>query len=281
MQAGRRALPYCGCIGEWSRVTRVKFAINGRYVFFDTDYSNIGPRHSATLIDDQTGKRTSLPGCTDPLVGGPWLSLDCANTGAGGLPLYQLATGDWRTVNLFCNSGQPAYIYTCRPTGLGANWIAVTYGPTCYEHYCPGTGAAQSIWTAQSTGLPPTPPGGGQVIDLNSPTLVRTVCRPLRVPASTEPYESQQGPGSLTFYGPFAVTSGNLPDGIPYAYLARCRSRLHVPLPPGRIPIDGTATSSYGRSCIGVWAEECSRAFDPCGSHFLPTSFTCTASSLA
>jgi hypothetical protein len=226
-----------------------QFASNGRYVFFDTT-SLPQSETDGTLIDDQTGKRSSIPGCADPLFGGPWLALNCAGSGPGQLRLYQLATGRWRIVNLFCNSSEPTYIYDCSPIAIGANWIAVAYGPVCY--HCILSEAAQNVWTGQTTSFPPTYPGGKQAIDLNSTTLVRTLCQPVRVPifipTSTEindvrhrvtfygsaPVASvNPPPGSLTFYGRFAVAYGNRS-----AYLVRCGSRLHVPLPPGLIPID-------------------------------------------
>lgn len=88
---------------HWRLVARnvIRFATDGRYVFFDNGPVNVDPGETGTLIDDQTGKRISLPGCTDPMFGGPWLALDCANAGPSGLSLYQLSTGHRKRVHLF------------------------------------------------------------------------------------------------------------------------------------------------------------------------------------
>jgi hypothetical protein len=65
-------------------------------------------------------------------------------------------------------------------------------------------------------------PGGSQILDLNSPTLTRTLCDPLQLPAP---------PGTILTDGKFAIDEeAEAPDYFQQTYLERCGSSLHEPI---------------------------------------------------
>jgi hypothetical protein len=206
---------------------------------------------SGTLIDEQTGTRTSVsyPGChldefnTWNLLGGPWLMLSCDRAGQwdGGFELYNLYTGEWRavvpdpTISSF-DCGMPPY---CGVTiaGFGAHWIEWQTIPC---RYCTPTYQFQNIDTGQVQSLPDWRPGGRTIPDLDSPSLARPLCPPLTVPAGVAPLSGGPPPGVLTFYGSFAIV-GNV--------LERCGSRLKLAIGNHNYP------AVHANSRAVVWAQ--------------------------
>jgi hypothetical protein len=59
--------------------------------------------------------------------------------------------------------------------------------------------------------------------------------QPLRVPTARQQFAGP-GPGSLTFYGRFAIALGTDPDANPTAYLEECGAHLHRLLAKGPYP---------------------------------------------
>jgi hypothetical protein len=84
----------------------------------------------------------------------------------------------------------------------------------------------QNIDTGQLAANPASV-GGTVIPDLNSPTLARKLCSPLRVPgAQINPYDRGPVPGTVTLYGRFAVSSLAFAAGEGAAHLHKCGSRL-------------------------------------------------------
>ena len=71
----------------------------------------------------------------------------------------------------------------------------------------------------------PAMAAGRVIADLDSRSGAQRLCAPLRVPRGSDPT------GSVTFYGKFAVASGFRPDGLPFAILEHCASKLQIRLP--------------------------------------------------
>jgi hypothetical protein len=198
-----------------------------------------------TLIDEQTGRRRHLapPACVGPdgswypmMFGGPWLIVDCGQQPPMNLPtysLYNVASGQWSafSVSAQCHGN-------CHVVALGRYWVKiltdegmVTYGPDDYY--------LQNISTGQLERDPATP-GGTVFDDLNLASGSRALCSPLRYPSVLADHsDSVRYPGSLSFYGPFALASGS--DG---SRLHRCGSRLNQVLPASYNPNSQPAASS-------------------------------------
>jgi hypothetical protein len=168
------------------------------------------------LLDDKTGKQAPVHGngCNEDLaVGAPWVLADCHLT----FRLYNIQTQKWRPLRC----GPPG----CMPNGtfafhVGSRWLqfdvqeAGSCGDGVHNTCGPITHTFYNITTGARRHAPHQT--AATIIDLASPTLVRTVCRPLRVPSG----------GSLTFYGSFAVATdkaGNLS-------LERCGSHMQIPI---------------------------------------------------
>jgi hypothetical protein len=87
--------------------------------------------------------------------------------------------------------------------------------------------------------------GGGRTIpDLNTPTLARRLCSPLRLP---------RGPGSMTFYGKFALVESQGTDGRTGNYLERCGGRLHEQLDGSNLGTPEATLAANSRAI--VWYE--------------------------
>ncbi len=165
--------------------------------------------------------------------------INCATGSSPAPELYSLTRRSWQTVHLapslqrFCQAtdGMPF----CTLTGVGADWIEVK--ESCY--HCRDFHDFQNIQTGQLASAT-TPrdlgqrsgPGGTTIPDLDSPTLIRRLCRPLRVPTSWDNAYDQSVSGMLMFHGSFAVASGvRRGSDNQFAFIERCGSRLHVPIP--------------------------------------------------
>lgn len=185
---------------------------------------------SGTLIDEQTGTRTtpSYPGCSlnafSSSLSGPWLMLSSCDRADGGFELYNLYTGEWRTVvpapavvRLENECTMPDYCGGA-VAGLGAYWIEWSIVPC---RYCTAKYLFQNLDTGQVRGLLGWRAGGRIIPNLDSQSLAQRLCPPLTVP-STGPtvLGGPPGPVALSFYGSFAIAGD--------ALLERCGSRLKL-----------------------------------------------------
>jgi hypothetical protein len=166
------------------------------------------------LIDDRTGKHTVLRpgGYTYVLAfGAPWI-LFARDLN---FELYNLATRKWRPLG--CNG-------RCQPDAtvgyvLGTRWLEFivegqqSCGDGVHFECGPDTYAYYNLHTHEVRhGSPQT---SKRIVDLDSPTLVRRLCAPLRVPED----------GSLTLEGRVGIATG-----ARGSYLERCGSRARMPL---------------------------------------------------
>jgi len=71
----------------------------------------------------------------------------------------------------------------------------------------------------------PAMAAGRVIADLDNRSGAQRLCAPLRVP------QGSGSTGSVTLHGKFAIASGFRPDGLPFAILEHCASKLHVTLP--------------------------------------------------
>lgn len=196
------------------------FTADGRYVVM------AGPG-GTTLIDDQTGKHTTLsvPALCglSYTVGGGWVLTSCSGFGNAPYQLYSIATGTWRALT---SAGG-------MPVALGSDWIEY-YGTTetgCTVH-CAYQYTFADIATGQLRMLPDWTSGGITVPDLNSPGLAAKLCSPLRVPQGfpNDLTAAALAPSPLTFAGRFAAgIEWHLRSGLYELRLLveRCGSRLH------------------------------------------------------
>lgn len=222
--------------------------VSGRYAYIGGDAG------SGALIDEQTGKRVTLApptGCyfdnaNSAPLGGSWVVATCNPPPPGPLfELYSIRSRTWTpfspdtkqmfAFNAGCKGGDPQC--GASYSAIGDRWIE--FEITCGYHCGPTTFAFQNIRSGQVNDQPRDwKPGGTEIPDLNSPTLTRVLCRPLRLPAGfTDPTTSQTLPGTLVFYGQFAIaqqwSAGNLNL---YTYLERCGSRLRRRIDPNGWP---------------------------------------------
>jgi hypothetical protein len=223
-------------LGRWCCIPGFTLSARGPWAaYFDGPYvllqtPGVDEEASGTLIDERTGTKTTVayPGCYLPEfnprspLGGPWLMLNCD---LGEFELYNLYTGEWKAVDPDpgsfsyendCGDGMPPYSGVI-VAGFGADWIEWVH----FTRVCRGTYHFQNIDTGQVQSLPGWRAGGRIVPDLDSPSLVRTLCLPLKVPPAPTPYTNLDlppGPGSLSMYGSFAIVSSDV--------LERCGSRL-------------------------------------------------------
>jgi hypothetical protein len=104
---------------------------------------------------------------------------------------------------------------------IGDQWIEfdVSYG----YHSGPIVPMYEKITSGQITTEPAgVTPGGNQILDLNSPSLTRTLCPPLQMPVP---------PGTIVPDGRFAIDEEAVaPDYIRHAYLEGCGSSVHEPI---------------------------------------------------
>ncbi len=195
-----------------------------------------------TLIDDQIGQVRTVsrvgcgalgPSALEPLDL-PWVTFNCApgvilggvGIGPPAPELYSPATGQWQAVS-------PGPAVLCPGTGCTDRYFPEAAGRAWlqYDHESCDSGgqhcSSSSVFQNLSTGeLRHDPSGGATTVDLNAPNLSQTVCRPLTVPMTYELFAPAPVPGSLTFYGSFALAIGGDENG-PRVYLERCSMHLH------------------------------------------------------
>jgi hypothetical protein len=214
--------------------------VDGNYVFINNPDHPQGGNHptepplkpfsGGVLINEQTGERRSVPrsDCLAVAVSaGRWVLFDCYGSSAGNYQLYSIAHRSWRPV------AAPA---RANPEAIGAYWIeyfAVDSGTYMFQNIKTGAIRTLSAWR----------PGGTAIPDLNSRSLARRLCSPLRVPAdwtpyakwSSYPYNEKLHAGLVTLDGRFAVVQGtsrptSSGEVTAYAYVERCGSRVRKPI---------------------------------------------------
>jgi hypothetical protein len=224
---------------SWSSIGYASSVVaDGNDVFINNpDYPGGGnhpepplkPFSGGVLINEQTGKARSVPraDCFAIAVSaGRWLLFDCYGNSLGNYQLYSISHSSWRPV------AAPA---RANPVAIGAYWIeyfAVDSGTYVFQNIKTGTLRTLSAWR----------PGGTTIPDLNSPSLARRLCSPLRVPAdwtpyarwSAYPYNEKLHAGSVTVDGRFAVVEGtsrptSTGEVTGYAYVERCGSHVRKP----------------------------------------------------
>jgi hypothetical protein len=184
---------------------------------------------AASVIDESTGKRVVFrrPNCNTwgPPLEPPLLLLACPS----GAALYDLMSGDWRTVAL------DPEVRADIPLEVGADWLEL--GRPCHLHpNCTVAVGFQNLITHEVVSvndprLHDWRRGGTTGINLDSPTLTSPLCAPLRVPLNND-VEHGRLPGELTFYGDFAIAESTAGDGTTHRFLERCGTRLHMPVAP-------------------------------------------------
>ena len=218
---------------QWRLLARgiQSVAQDGRYVFLVNAYP--APSLTGTIIDERTrGRRkVSEPGCNFAAMGGGWLLLTCSQS----LVLYRLSDGHRQVIPpdpeyRSCQAGPP--LCSESPDAIGRDWIewvrSVQGGPCCsFTSY-----RYQRVGTTQMADDPTTTT---TVPDLNTPSLVGEVCKPLKTPVSYN--DHAHGRGSLSFDGGFAFASALLPpnpnpdfvnnNSGQETFLERCGTNLH------------------------------------------------------
>lgn len=185
-----------------------------------------GSSTPVTLIDDQTGRRTTIgrPGC-HPLGTSdleppdlPWIIFICspATQQPPAWELYSPANGRWFSVSpspgVLCGGDCEVSI-----SAAGRDWLQFQQ-VTCPNgdyHSCSAVNVFQNIQTGE---VRQDPSNGSTMVDLNAPNLTRTVCAPLSGPGPRSP--------SLILRGNFVLSTviANKHDEV---YLERCGTRLH------------------------------------------------------
>ena len=166
------------------------------------------------VFDDKTHHRTVLSPPDNCSMWGsatfavPWIVFSCPEGPA--FRLYNVASHRWR---LFGCGAACANIGVAAPEAFGSRWMEVNEDAYCDPRIGPCSTPSTAFVSLPSARTGVYRPARRRVLDLNSPSLSRTVCDPLAAPAAA---------GSLTFFGRFAVTSGSQPE-----YLERCGSHLH------------------------------------------------------
>jgi hypothetical protein len=152
--------------------------------------------------------RTAPKGGIKP---GPTALVFLCETGPGQAIVYELTTGSMTTLPVV-PAGDLA--------GVGRHWMAISYAtdPMMPEHTSISyqfVNIATDEVLADSRRI-----GGSTYIDLNSPGLTRTACRPVSVPPTTE--LGVQAAGNLAFFGRVGVLL--IGDGTGRVGIQRCGS---------------------------------------------------------
>jgi hypothetical protein len=250
--------------------------VSGRYVgFTQTTSTRQRTVERFVLLDDRTGKRIAIPAdCDAGVVGDPWVALYCSSSLLR--QSYEVFNVQRRKMrHLPCVGLCRQDYYFQNIVAVGASWFEVevephepcgdgvhnTCGPTTFAFYNARTGAQRVPFVSDS-----------RIIDLDSPTLARPLCRPLIEPAGYAP--TSIFPPPLTFYGSFALAQQA--SGI---YIERCRSHLHVPVV--RAPYEGGVLANAQAvafcSQIGPKATPMAGFFLPSLQRFTIGAFSLTA----
>jgi hypothetical protein len=200
------------------------------------------PEHfsGGTLVDEETGSQKSVPrtGCYGIIVGAPWLMFYCPSAPRPTYELYSIPQHRVVRAGIPADTGM-------NPVAIGKAWI---------RYFVVKTGAYifQNIKTQKTRTLSALRPGGRVIPDLNSPTLARKLCSPLRVPSdwapyarwSTYPHNEKLHAGTVTFLDSLAIAQGTTrPDSrgnvVGEAYAERCGSRVkRLVAGVGEVPVN-------------------------------------------
>lgn len=188
---------------------------DGRYTYVVGSRYEVNAATPGSLIDEQVSKQTSVStpaGCIPAAIGGGRLAFNCAGRPGAFLAIKLYSLSSRQLADLAPAAELERYADGCASdsspgcgvsmTGIGRAWIE--FDETCY--HCGNTDVFQSLRTGQ---VRRDPTSLTTVPDLNSSSLARKVCSPLRVV------------GSLEFLGRFAIARHT---GI---FLERCGTRLH------------------------------------------------------
>lgn len=216
---------------QWRVVDHKAFGIarSGPYVLLGWESG------TALVVDGQTGKSVVLrppAGCSfddgySTPLGGSWVVTVCHS---GSFELYSIPSRRWIPFSpdveqMFALSGLCANRYPpvcgAQYVTIGEEWIRfdVSYG----YHSGPVVSLFEQVKTGQVRGEPAgVAPGGNQILDLDSPSLTRTLCDPLQMPVPA---------GRIVPDGRFAIdVESEAPEYVQHAYLERCGSSLHEPI---------------------------------------------------
>jgi hypothetical protein len=242
--------------------------IGGRYVLLDGWSRQV-------LIDERTGKRVDVTatGCRLQLVGEPWAIAWCPPrtlppTASSQRMLYNLATGARRPLQYSpdIQRWMADPLLGAIPEAIGKFWIEVD--ETCAQLTgCEHFYVFQNVQTGQVRVLPRD---SRVTANLDSPSLVEKLCRPLRVLGTF--------PASLALDGRFAIVSRGPPT-----YLERCGSQLRMPIgdPAAFLSADQTVANAHvvlwlsgytrtGERFTGVLLPSLKRVTFSFPSHLLP-----------
>ena len=241
---------------KWRVVVSSEFLYAGasdRYVAIVHGFAT----DQVTLIDEQTGtsQTPTLGPCAGAmnvlLFGGPWLLAQCSIQPGNPHPdgpvtpyvLYNVDSGQWTDFHIspVCPSDSPLFSSDCTPVGIGPYWVKLrgNAGPSGHEknfYYL------QNIQTGEFKPDPITA-GGSVFDDLGAPSGSSQLCAPLTYPTVYNASAGEYEPGSLTFYGQFALTHEGDSASSPLLHLRRCGSSLNLIL-------HGTAVLASSRAVI-------------------------------
>lgn len=228
---------------KWREVVRSEFLYAGasdRYAAIVHGFT----ADQLTLIDEQTGtsQTRSLGSCAGAytssdqlLFGGPWLLVQCSidrGNPAGIYPayvLYNLDSGRWTDFHISpqCQGDAPSLFQAvCYAVGIGPYWMKLLAiaGPSGHER------SFYYLQNIQTGELKPDPitAGGNEFDDLGAPSGSSQLCAPLTYPTVYNPSAGEYEPGSLTFYGQFALTHEGDLTSSPLLHLRRCGSSLDL-----------------------------------------------------
>lgn len=255
VMGGATASASGGVRSHKSLVLRPQFrrVVDADWIWAGARYALAGPApaaedQSVTLIDDQTGRRTTLtragcqpgqPSSSEPLDL-PWVPFNCGTSTNPVPELYSPSTGQWRAVSPSPSLTGPCAPYACDVqyslVAAGTYWLEYTQSICPMGAHCSSSNMFQSISTGE---LRQDPSGGSTTVDLNTPNLTQSVCGPLSVPTAAQDY-GEPGPGALIFYGSFALAIGTDTNVDPEVYLERCGTHMHrlvakAPYPTGML----------------------------------------------
>ena len=216
--------------------------------------------NSSVLVIADSGHRVrvSRPGCLpaqpppDTPLDLPWVAFWCGTDGSP-VELYSPRTGQWQTftpssTNANPCAGAPDCDLTNDIAAAGTVWVEFFQGDCVpYGQHC----SSQRVFENIANGsVSPDRSGGSKMNDLDAVGLIRSVCAPLKVPTAWQLVGPPE-PGSLTFYGPFALAIGTDANLIPTAYLERCGTHLQRALVTA--PYPGNLLAPAANTHMVLW----------------------------
>jgi hypothetical protein len=186
------------------------------------------------------------------IFGAPWVLFYCSR---GGFALYDVTNQRWQIIGGSSSTAQAFREAAGYPFVVGADWIRLSYigGQDCGDHIHFGCGVDYRFYNIRSRTFRSSPPmSGGSVIDLDTESLVRSLCKPLVAPPI-----GLNGPmGTLALYGRLALEftpydplflNNAAPEGAQGHWtLQRCGSPSSLSVdPPNRNQVFGALTANY------------------------------------